>query len=78
MCLRHIFQNIQLPFVYFFPPPPPPAPSLFRETKIKSDYFLFLILDGKIKIKIISEESDSFCSRYSYSFKNVKIIKNNY
>lgn len=29
MCLRHIFQNIQLPFVYPFPPLPP----LFRETK---------------------------------------------
>lgn len=28
MCLRHIFQNIQLPFVYLFPPPP-----LFRGTK---------------------------------------------
>lgn len=28
MCLRHIFQNIQLPFVYLFPPP-----LLFRGTK---------------------------------------------
>lgn len=80
MCLRHIFTEYSTSLRLSLSSSPFSFSSLQRNAE-RSFFFLldknyFLIPGGKIKIKTILEENDSFRSRYSYSYyyKIVKII----